>query len=153
MRNTETLERRLNTYDEEKSNDYSLYARIGGGRVIAEVVDVFYDRILADPEMRPFFTSIIIDAEAIHLNKGRFERFLCAAMGGPVIFNGRGMKESHQNMHIQSHIFDKFIDYFTAALREREINSDLLEEMRKLLNSFRPDIVVQSHQEDASLNA
>ena len=149
LRNTQSLVQDLSQHDENGgTNEFSLYARIGGGRVIAEVVDAFYDRILADPVMQPFFTNIIIDSESRQLNKGRLERFLGDATGGPVNYKGRDMREAHRNMNIQSLHFDKFVDYFTAALRERAVSSDLVEETRRLLYSMRPDVVQSLDQED-----
>jgi hemoglobin len=39
------------------NNHPTLFERIGGEQKIAEVVDDFYDRVLADPELKPFFRN------------------------------------------------------------------------------------------------
>ena len=33
----------------------TLFERVGGEQMIAEVVDDFYERVLADHELKPFF--------------------------------------------------------------------------------------------------
>jgi hemoglobin len=33
----------------------TLFERIGGEQVIAELIHEFYDRVLVDPELKPFF--------------------------------------------------------------------------------------------------
>ncbi len=43
------------------NNHQTLFERIGGEQMIAEVVDDFYARVLADPELKPFFRNSSID--------------------------------------------------------------------------------------------
>jgi len=38
-----------------------LFERVGGEATIAELIHDFYDRVLADPEPKPFFKHTFID--------------------------------------------------------------------------------------------
>ena len=38
-----------------------LFERVGGEKVIAELIHDFYDRVMADPELKPFFKHTSID--------------------------------------------------------------------------------------------
>ena len=40
---------------------HTLFARVGGEAAIAELIHDFYDRVLADPELKPFFKHTSID--------------------------------------------------------------------------------------------
>ena len=39
----------------------SLYDRLGGEVALDAVVDEFYDRVLADEELRPYFADVSMD--------------------------------------------------------------------------------------------
>ena len=39
----------------------TLFERVGGKQVIAELIDEFYDRVLVDPELKPFFKDTSVD--------------------------------------------------------------------------------------------
>ena len=39
----------------------TLFERLGGEAAIAELIHDFYDRVLADPELKPFFKHTSID--------------------------------------------------------------------------------------------
>ena len=58
--------------------DVSVYELIGGEPALVAVVDDFYERVLGDPQLAPFFAGA-------HLPKlkGRQVEFFAAALGGP----------------------------------------------------------------------
>jgi len=39
-------------------NQQTLFERVGGEQTVAELIDQFYDRVVADPERKPFFTNV-----------------------------------------------------------------------------------------------
>ena len=39
----------------------TLFQRVGGEQAIAELINEFYDRVLADPELKPFFKDTSVD--------------------------------------------------------------------------------------------
>ncbi len=51
------------------NNHPTLFERIGGKQMIAEVVDDFYDRVFADPELKPFFKNTSIDKQTEHATR------------------------------------------------------------------------------------
>ena len=42
----------------DRSNRVTLYERIGGEATVARMMDSFYERVLADPELAPFFAGV-----------------------------------------------------------------------------------------------
>jgi hemoglobin len=43
------------------NSEVSLYDRIGGAEAVAGMVDRFYARVIADPELRPYFDHVALD--------------------------------------------------------------------------------------------
>jgi NTE family protein len=56
----------------------SIYDSIGGAAAVRAAVDDFYDRVLADPELAPFF-----DGTDMRRLKAHQRSFVAAAIGGP----------------------------------------------------------------------
>ncbi len=57
----------------------ALFDRVGGEQGVRNLVRSFYDRVLRDPELAPFFEDASID----RLYSMQYE-FFAAALGGPV---------------------------------------------------------------------
>jgi truncated hemoglobin YjbI len=65
----------------------SLYEIIGGEAALPPVVDDFYDRVLADPELRGFFAGTNMNRL-----KARQVEFFAAALGGPLPYTGPSLR-------------------------------------------------------------
>lgn len=66
---------------ELESNFKSLYSEIGGQETIDKLVNAFYPRVYADPELRPLFEG---DMEEI---KRKQRMFLPQFLGGPALYS------------------------------------------------------------------
>ena len=76
----------------------SLYERIGGEAAIDAAVEVFYQKVLADPELAPFFTKTDMAAQI-----AKQREFITYVFGGKTSYSGRDLRDSHKNatMHEQ----------------------------------------------------
>ena len=76
----------------------SLYKRLGGYDAIAAVTDDFIGRLLSAPKFAKFFVGASTDT------KGKIRQHivdqLCNATGGPCVYMGRTMKQSHAGLGI-----------------------------------------------------
>ena len=79
----------------------SIYDAIGGGPAVRAAVDDFYARVLADPQLAPFFTGVDLK----HL-KAHQRAFIAATIGGPEIYQGRDMAAAHAGLAITDSDFD-----------------------------------------------
>jgi hemoglobin len=68
----------------------TLYDRLGGREGIRTVVDDFYDRLLADDDLGPFFA----DADMEKLRRTQTDH-LCEAAGGPETYDAEPVREAH----------------------------------------------------------
>jgi hemoglobin len=89
----------------------NIYDQIGGQEALIAVVDDFYVRVLADPQLGPFFAG----ANMSRL-KGMQVEFFAAALGGPHEYSGRAMKDVHQGRGIGQVHFDLVAKHLTEAL-------------------------------------
>jgi len=95
------------------SESATLYERIGGEQAIAMLVDKFYDRVLADPELAPFFKDTSMD----HLLNMQRE-FFTVAMDGPTQYTGMDLTEAHYGRGITTRHFSRYVQHLTDTLRD-----------------------------------
>ena len=89
----------------------SLYVQIGGADGITRLVDAFYARVLADPELQRFFAGVEMDK----LRRMQGELF-AAALGGPQRYSGRSVVEAHRRLKIGLHDYQRFIRHLFETL-------------------------------------
>jgi hemoglobin len=71
-------------------SEQSLYERLGKRDGVRAVVDDFYDRLLADDELGPFFET----ADMEKLRRTQTD-FLCETAGGPETYDAEPVWEAH----------------------------------------------------------
>jgi hemoglobin len=89
----------------------TIYDAIGGDAALVAVVDDFYARVLADPQLGGFFTGTNMSRL-----KGRQVEFFAAALGGPLPYTGASMRDAHRGRGIRQEHFDLVAGYLVAAL-------------------------------------
>jgi hemoglobin len=89
----------------------TIYDTIGGDTALVAVVDDFYDRVLADPELAGFFAGT-----SMARLKGRQVEFFAAALGGPLPYDGASMRDAHRGRGIGQRHFDLVAGHLVAAL-------------------------------------
>ncbi|WP_435582050.1 group I truncated hemoglobin [Amycolatopsis thermoflava] len=89
----------------------SIYEQIGGQDALIAVVDDFYERVLDDVELAPFFTGTNLPRL-----KGMQVEFFAAALGGTDEYRGRSMKDVHRGRGIAQHHFDLVAKHLTESL-------------------------------------
>jgi hemoglobin len=116
-----------------------LYETIGGNRTIWAATEAFYRRVLADPELRPFFQSV----DMKHL-VARQSMFISMLLGGRVVYTGKTVDDAHQRVRQQglteAH-FNAFLNHFRAALDEVGVPPDKADEVMQLLEARRSDVL------------
>src|SRR5215472_11350381 len=89
----------------------NIYESIGGEPALVAVVDDFYQRVLADPQLAGFFAGA-----SMPRLKGRQVEFFAAAPGGPDAYQGASMQRAHAGRGISQADFDKAALHLTGAL-------------------------------------
>ncbi|HET6499161.1 MAG TPA: group 1 truncated hemoglobin [Amycolatopsis sp.] len=114
----------------------SIYDQIGGQEALIVVVDDFYQRVLADPELAGFFTGTTMSRL-----KGKQVEFFAAALGGPQEYSGQSMKDAHRGRGIGQQHFDLVAKYLIEALLAAGVPQETVEKIIGAIAPLAPDIV------------
>jgi hemoglobin len=114
----------------------TLYEKLGAEVGISKAVEIFYERILGDPELRPFF----VNTDMSRLRSHQIA-FLSAATGGPNQYDGRDMSAAHTGRGITSHHFDLVVTHLVATLKELGVDDDDIAQVGGALLPLKPAVV------------
>lgn len=117
----------------------SLYDRIGGAPAVKKLVENFYDRILKDPELAPFFKSSTMQ----HLRHMQTEYFR-VALDGPLSYAGLPLVKAHQGRGIKLKHFNRFAQHVLDALRELKITQPDIDAVITRVNLLAGEITGDS---------
>lgn len=114
----------------------SLYERLGGMDGITAVIDDFVARCAADDRINGKFARTDI---------ARLKRMLvdqvCAASGGPCVYQGRDMRETHDSMAVTAGEFDALVEDLVATLNQLGVGTQEQDELLAVLGPLRSEIV------------
>lgn len=100
----------------------TIYRDIGGRDAVEAVVDDFYDRVLADDQLAPYFEDMDMGALRSHQ-----VQFISAVADGPVEYTGEDMREAHAHMDIDEADFDLVGGYLQSALEDNGVPDEHVE--------------------------
>jgi len=114
----------------------SLYERLGGEAGITELVDAFYDRVLADELLAPYFAGVAMDRLRLMQRE-----FFSAATGGPSAYGGGSLRDVHAGRGIGTRELTRFFDHLVETLGDRGLDRDDVDEIAHRLGLAADDIV------------
>lgn len=118
------------------AGEVTIYELIGGESALVAVVDDFYMRVLADPQLAGFFAG----ANMPKL-KGRQVEFFAAALGGPDFYRGASMRQAHAGRGISQADFDKVAAHLTDALAAAGVPADTVAQIAGAVTPLAEEIV------------
>jgi hemoglobin len=117
-----------------------VFKRIGGRAAVDSVVDRFYDYMLNDDRVKHFFTDVNMDKQRQHQKD-----FIVYALGGSTTYEGKDLRSAHQNlvnrMGLSDEHFDATVENLVTAMSDLNVSGDLIEEVGKILESTRNDVL------------
>jgi two-component system chemotaxis sensor kinase CheA len=119
-----------------KKDSASIYDRLGGAEAIKATVEKFYQRVLDDPQLQPFFANTDMDSL-----KAQQVRFFTQALGGPAEYKGRSMKEAHAPLAIEQRHFDLVAGHLMAALVSLSVPKPLMDDVVAVVAPLASEIV------------
>lgn len=117
----------------------NLYQRLGGYDGIAASVDDFFGRLIGDKMYGRFFNGMADDRKKIA--RQLTVDFICAAAGGPCVYNGRDMVRTHKGMKITDAEWDKSIVHLKATLNALKVPATEQKDVLAMIGNLRGDIV------------
>jgi hemoglobin len=126
-----------------RAQDKSLYERLGGVKPISLVVDDFIDRLVANDVLNanPMIKEGRIHSPDAYL-KFRVTNMVCQATGGPCVYTGLGMIESHVHLNITENEWQVMKDEFKKTLDKFQVPENEQKELFDIVESTKKDIVM-----------
>lgn len=123
----------------------TLFEQLGGTEALSAAVDIFYDKVLADPLVAPFFNTTDMSKQ-----RPKLKAFLAMAFGAPVKYTGRSLADAHAGMVKQglSHEhFNAVAGHLRETLLELNVPDALIREVMAIAESTRNDVLnLENHQ-------
>jgi hemoglobin len=113
----------------------SIYDEIGGTAAVSAAVDQFYERVVADPALAPYFDG----TDMIRLKKHQ-RAFIAAAIGGPEPYLGRNMAEAHARLAITSADFDRVVGHLVDTLEALGVPAPIIGTIGETLAPLKGEI-------------
>lgn len=114
----------------------SVFEQLGGEPAIAAAVDAFYDRMLDDPLIAPWFDGM----DMANL-KAHQRAYLAVALGGPEEYDGRSMRNAHAGLRITDEAYSRTIQHLSEALAEIGAEPALVRTVARRMELMRAAIV------------
>jgi len=121
------------------SSEQSLYEKLGGADAVDAAVESFYERVLADEELAPFFSGIEMSRQVA----GQ-KAFLTVAFGGPNRYSGRAMRAAHAAAvakGLSDRHFDAVVGHLAETLASLGVGTAEIESVAKVAESIREDVL------------
>jgi hemoglobin len=122
------------------TNKPSLYDRLGGEDMISALIPAFYVRVLADPELGPFFAHT--ELEKLHAMQ---REFFVMATGGPIQYSGRPLAHTHHGRGITRHHFSSFTHHLIETLLDMGVTQEEADEVIERINAMTNEIIGASY--------
>ncbi len=121
----------------------SLYDQLGGFSAVRKLVSDFYDRVLEEEDLAPFFKDTdmrdLIDHQV---------QFWTTLLGGPPSYTGEQLRKIHALKGIQDHHFDLVVDLAVETLEDHDIDAQHIGEISEQLRGYRSPIVVATDSDE-----
>src|SRR5262249_52312621 len=91
----------------------TLYERLGGAAGVGELIDRFYAKVVADPELEPFFRN-----SSLERIRQMQREFFGAALDGPVVYTGLSLAQLHAGRGITPRHFSRYVGLLLETLEE-----------------------------------
>ncbi|MEU9246422.1 group 1 truncated hemoglobin [Streptomyces sp. NPDC048385] len=114
----------------------TLFEQLGGEEAVGAVVDIFYDKVLSDPDLQPYFTGVDLDRLKQHQR-----RFIGQALGATRPYSGRSMRKAHEHLAVTEDAFGRVVTHLAGALTEAGVDEETIGTIAQTLLPLKEDIV------------
>lgn len=97
----------------------TLYEELGKEQAVKEIVDDFYNRVLADDTVNHFFAHTDMEKQRRHQTA-----FISYALGGPKQYSGRSMEKAHEGLNLQQEHFDAIVKHLGEAMAAHGVSPE-----------------------------
>lgn len=118
----------------------TLFERLGGKPAVEAAVDLFYQKVLADPRIKHFFEGVDMTRLRNHQ-----KTFLTFAFGGLPSYPGQSMRAAHKKLVEEKGLNDSHFtavaENLQATLEELGLDEDMVAEVMAIAASTHDDVL------------
>ncbi len=118
----------------------AFYKELGGEEAVNKAVDLFYNKVMADPAVNYFFEGIDMDTQ-----RRMQKAFMNFAFGGSLPYAGRDLTAAHARLVKEKGLndshFNIIIKHFSDALRELGVKEEMIKVAVRVAESVREDVL------------
>ncbi|MFC7188125.1 truncated hemoglobin [Halorubrum yunnanense] len=123
--------------------EQNLYERLGEREGIRAVVDDFYERLLADDDLGPFFESA--DMEKLRQTQ---TDFLCEAAGGPETYDAEPVREAHLHIPFTPAHIQRAVELLYESLDVFNVADEDAEAVVQAVAAYEEDLLARPEDEE-----
>ena len=120
--------------------DIPLYDRLGGDKAMEVCVDLFYQKVLNDDLVSPFFKDIDMASQRL-----KQKSFLAMAFGGPYHYSDADLRATHkpliEKMGLSDEHFNRILEIFKETLTELNVSANEQQNVMEILESTRDAVL------------
>lgn len=121
----------------------SHYDTIGGGPAVKVAVERFYQLVLADPALTPYFVGANMSSIKSHQ-----AALISQVLGGPTDYTGRELGVAHAGLNIDDPAYDRVVGHLVATFTELGVPDNIIGDVGEVLAGVRPQIVTAPSSTD-----
>jgi hemoglobin len=114
----------------------SVYERVGGTGPIEAMLDVFFDKVLADPQVSCYYANS--DMTRVKRNG---KAFMVHLFGGPDLYTGQPIPAAHAHLGVTEADFDRWMGHAVETLKEMGVPDAMITEIGVLMLPFKSVII------------
>lgn len=120
----------------------TIYEQIGGAPTIDKLVGTFYQHVLADPLLSPFFENTSIE-KLQRMQKA----FFTIALGGPEPDIKVSIFESHRGRGIKRNHLTRFTEHLMHSLREIGVEEKNATKVYQRISLYADDVLGEAAED------
>ncbi len=120
----------------QATEESTLFERIGGMNAVNAATELFYKKVTQDDRINHFFESVNISAQS-----AKMKSFLAYALGAPLNYTDRSMRDAHAHMHLTEKHFTAVSEHLVATLEELSVPQPLIKEVIDIVASTKADVL------------
>jgi hemoglobin len=113
----------------------TLYEQIGGKVVVEQLIHEFYNRVLADPDLAPFFKETSMDKL-----RNMQQEFFASALDGPATMSELDLSYAHHGRGIRQTHFNRFVQHLLQTLESIGVGEQQQMEVIRRISTYVNDI-------------
>ena len=114
----------------------SLFDKYGGFGPISRVVMDFYDRVLENDTLAPFFDGVDMSKQIDHQTV-----FFASLMGGPASHSNEALRQVHAHLDISDAVFQELAEVLRETLEDFDFEDNDVDAVMQEISTRKPFIL------------